>query len=152
DLVFESADGLSQLVSEGRFGLTRAGLGGASPVNVSLSGKLKVVGNRVTMAFGSNGIGGSRNSTTGNGYYRLSVDTDRNGARETMRSFYRLLGDTNGGRTVNNTDVNNIKAANGKKGTNLNQDINGDGVVNTTDRDLARAQLGKTLASTLPLD
>jgi hypothetical protein len=152
DMLFESADGLTQLVAEGRFGLTRAGLFGNSPVNVSLAGKLKVVGNRVTIDFGAQGIGGSRNSTAGNGYYRLSIDADRNGTRETERTFYRLLGDTNGDRTVNSVDVNNIRVALGRKGTNLNQDINGDGVVNSTDRDLARKQLGKSLASTLPLN
>jgi hypothetical protein len=149
DMIFESAAGLTQLVSEGRFRLTRFGLGGNNPVNVSLSGKLKVVGNRVTIDFGAGGIGGNRNSSTGNGYYRVSVDADRDGSRETQRSFYRLLGDTNGDRTVNNTDVSNVQAALGRRGTNLNQDVNGDAVVNTTDRDLARGQRGKTLAAYL---
>jgi hypothetical protein len=31
-------------------------------------------------------------------------------------------------------------------------DVNGDGIVNTTDRDLVRRQLGRSLASHLPLD
>jgi VCBS repeat-containing protein len=152
DLLFESAEGLSQLVTEGRIKLTRATLAGASPVNVSLAGKFVVVGNRVTVNFGASGIGGNRNSTTGNGYYSLSVDADRNGSQETKRSFYRLLGDTNGDRTVNTTDLNNVRAALGRRGTNLNQDVNGDGVVNNTDRDLVSKQRGKSLASGLPLD
>jgi parallel beta-helix repeat protein len=152
DMVFESAEGLSQLVSEGRFKLTRSTVAGNSPVNVSLAGKLTVVGNRVTVNFGSNGIGGNRNSTIGNGHYRLTVDADRNGTQETQRSFYRLLGDTNGDRTVNTADVNNILAFMGRRGSNLDQDVNGDGVVNSTDRTLARGQLGKTVAAHLPID
>ena len=109
DLVFESAEGLTQLVNEGRFKLARSTLGGASPANVNLTGKLTVVGNRVTVNFGTQGIGGNRSTATGNGYYRLSVDADRNGSQETQRTFYRLLGDTNGDRTVNNTDLNNVR-------------------------------------------
>ena len=101
---------------------------------------------------GSQGIGGNRNSTTGNGHYRMTVDADRNGTPETARHFYRLLGDTNGDRTVNSTDQSNVQAAQGRTGKNLNADVNGDGVVNSTDRDLVRKQLGKSLASHLPLD
>ena len=152
DLVFESAAGLSQLISEGRFALSRSNLGGTTPVNVSLSGKLKLNGNRVTVDFGTNGIGGNRNSATGNGYYRLNVDTDRDGAKETQRSFYRLLGDTNGDRTVNSTDVNNVNRDQGRRGSNLRSDVNGDGVVNSTDKTLVRGQLGRTLAWHLALD
>src|SRR5262249_41220766 len=100
DLVFESSTGLSQLISEGRVHLTRYSLSGTNGVNVSLSGKLTTTGNRITANFGSNGIGGSRNSSAGDGYYRLTIDTDRNGSYETQKSFYRLLGDTNGDRLV----------------------------------------------------
>ena len=71
DLVFESAAGLSQLISEGRIHLTRYSLAGTNGVNVSLAGKLKVIGNHVIADFGTNGIGGNRNSSAGDGYYRL---------------------------------------------------------------------------------
>lgn len=152
DLVFESATGLSQLISEGRIHLTRFGTGGANPVGVSLAGKLKVVGNHVTADFGVNGIGGNRNSAVGNGYYRFLVDADRNGSYETLRSFYRLLGDTNGDRVVNSVDQTNVNRAFGQRGTNLNPDVNGDGVINSTDRDLVRGQLGRKVGLNLPLD
>ena len=152
DLVFESSVGLSQLISEGRISLTRSNLGGTSPVNVSLTGKLRLSGNRVTIDFGSGGIGGNRNSATGNGYYQLHVDTDRNGSKETQRCFYRLLGDTNGDRTVNSTDVSNVTSDIGRRNAKWRSDLNGDGVVNSTDRNLARSQLGRTLASHLALD
>ena len=152
DLIFESSAGLSQLISEGRINLTRYTLAGASPVNVSLAGKLKVSGNRIIADFGTNGIGGNRNTATGNGYYDVGVDADRNGTKETHKHFYRLFGDTNGDRTVNATDVSNVNADQNKRGTNLRSDVNGDGIVNATDRTYVKAQLGRTLWSMLPLD
>jgi parallel beta-helix repeat protein len=152
DLIFESSAGLNQLISEGRVRLTRFNLGGTSPVNVGLAGKLKINGNRITADFGTGGIGGNRNTSVGNGYYRFSVDADRDGSQETLRHFYRLLGDTNGDRVVNSVDQFNVNRAQGRKGTNLPADVNGDRLVNTTDRDTVRKQLGRRLASTLPLD
>jgi parallel beta-helix repeat protein len=152
DLIFESSAGINQLISEGRVRLTRFNLGGTSPVNVGLAGKLKINGNRITADFGTGGIGGNRNTSVGNGYYRFSVDADRDGSQETLRHFYRLLGDTNGDRVVNSVDQFNVNRAQGRKGTNLPADVNGDRLVNTTDRDTDRKQLGRRLASTLPLD
>ena len=152
DLIFESSTGLSQLISEGRINLTRYGLGGLNPVNVSIVGKLKVSGNRIIADFGSNGIGGNRNTTAGNGYYDFGVDADRNGSKETHKRFYRLFGDTNGDRTVNATDQANVNADRGKTGSNLRSDVNGDGIVNTTDLNYVKAQLGKSLNGALPLD
>jgi hypothetical protein len=152
DLIFESATGLSQLVSEGRIHLTRYSLAGTNGVNVSLAGKLKVVGNHVIANFGSGGIGGHRNSSVGDGYYRLSVDNDRDGSYETLKSFYRLLGDTNGDRTVDSGDQNNVQANLNRRGTNLNSDVNGNGVINTTDRDIVRRQIGQSIAMNLTLD
>ena len=111
DLIFESSAGLSQLISEGRVHLTRFTPSGTSPVSVSLAGKLKVVGNHITADFGANGIGGNRNSVVGNGYYRLTIDTDRDGTYETQRNFYRLFGDTNGDRAVDSIDLANVNRA-----------------------------------------
>ncbi len=152
DLVLESGAGLTQLIAEGRVRLTRFGLGGLSPVNVPLAGKLTVVGNRIVIDFGAQGIGGNRNTTAGNWYYRLSVDTDRNGSFESLRHFYRLLGDTNGDRTVNAIDRNVVNANLGRRGANLNADVNRNGVVNSTDQYLVRQNVGRVLASSLPLD
>lgn len=152
DLIFENGVGLNQLITEGRVRLTRFGLGGANGVNVALGGKLKVANNRIVADFGTNGIGGNRGTAAGNGYYRLALDADRNGSFEAQRHFYRLLGDTNGDRTVNSLDRSNVNSNLGRRGTNLNPDVNGDGVVNSTDQNLVRQNLGKSLASGLPLD
>ena len=60
--------------------------------NVSLAGagKLLVIGNRIAIDFGVQGIGGNRNSATGNGWYRFVLDADDNGTFETYKRFYRL--------------------------------------------------------------
>jgi hypothetical protein len=105
----------------------------------------------VRLDFGPGGIGGDPNSPAGDGYYRVSVNTDGIGGRETHKHFYRLLGDTNRDRAVNATDVNAVTAALGLTGVR-DTDLNGDGVVNSLDVAIANAALGRTLAATLPLD
>jgi len=152
DLVFESSAGLSQLITEGRVQLTRSTLAGVNPVWVSLAGKMKVSGNRILIDFGTNGLGGNRNTTAGNGYYNLYVDEDRNGTLDATRHFYRLLGDTNGDRIVNSIDLNNVTKAQGRKGTGLMSDVNGDAKVNATDLSIVNSQLSQALATELPLD
>ncbi len=152
DLIFESATGLSQLISEGRIHLTRYSLAGTDGVNVKLAGKLKVVGNHIVANFGGSGIGGHRNSSVGDGCYRLSVDTDRDGSYETLKSFYRLLGDTNGDRTVDSSDQNTVQANLKRRGLNLNPDVNGNGIVSTKDRDIVRRQIGRSIAANLMFD
>jgi parallel beta-helix repeat protein len=152
DLIFESGAGLNQLINEGRIHLTRFTLAGITPTNVSLAGKLRIVGNKIVADFGTNGIGGNRNSAAGNGYYRFNIDADRNGTAETQRNFYRLFGDTNSDRVVNSADQTNVNRAMGKRGANLNADVNGDGVVNSTDRTIVRNQLNRGLAPSLLID
>ncbi|QDU26113.1 Cadherin domain protein [Anatilimnocola aggregata] len=152
DVVFESADGLADIVSQGRLSLTRFSTTGTAGVNVSLANKARVVGNRVVLDFGAQGIGGNRNSAVGDGYYRVRVDTDGDRVQETAQQFYRLFGDTDGNRTVNNTDVNNVNANFGRTGVNNNADINGDGVVNTLDRTYVRSRVGRSISASLPLN
>jgi hypothetical protein len=151
DLIFESADGLAQLVAEGRLWMTRYNLNGSGGAYVNLAGKASVVGNRVQLDFGVQGIGGNRNSAIGNGYYRLRVDADDDGTFETWKHFYRLLGDTNRDRWVNTTDVNAVNADRGRTGVR-NTDVNGDLVVNSTDVNIVRRQRGRSVANWLPLD
>jgi hypothetical protein len=151
DFLFESGDGLAQLVAEGRLRLTRMSLGGAGGTNVNLAGKIVIVGNRITVNFGKQGIGGDRNSAQGNGYYRFALDTDDDGVRESYQHFYRLLGDTNGDRIVNWLDTQAINAAFGQKGKR-DADVNGDWVVNSRDREIVKKQRGKSLSAALPLD
>ncbi len=148
DLVFESGDGLTELVAAGRIGLTRFNLSGVSGVNVSLAGKVLVVGNRVVLDFGPQGIGGNRSSSVGDGYYGLRLDADDDGRFETVRNFYRLLGDTDGDRAVTTIDRSRVNANLGRRGTH-EADVNGDGVVNATDRNLVNSRIGRRLAANL---
>jgi hypothetical protein len=151
DLLFESADGLAELVAAGGLNLTRFNLKGTNGSQVNIAGKVTVTGNRVTLDFGAEGIGGNRNGKKGNGYYRLSIDTDGDGQAETLRHFYRLLGDTNGDRKVDGTDLDNVNAHFGQSGT-LDADVNGNGIVDEKDQNIVTNQAGRRLAAGLPLD
>jgi hypothetical protein len=152
DLVFESGDGLGDLVAEGRIGLTQYGLSGAGGAAVSLAGKLAAAGNRIAIDFGAAGLGGNRESAIGDGYYGLRIDADDNGSFETVRNFYRLLGDTNGDRIVDARDQLNVLLAFRRQGANLDADVNGSGAVNATDFLIATRQRGRRIAAGLPLD
>jgi len=152
DLAFASGDGLAQLIAENRIRLTQRGLDGSGGAAVSLAGRARTSGNQLELDFGPQGIGGYRNSAKGNGYYTLSLDLDANGSFETVRNFYRLFGDANGDRQVESADLAAINAAFGTAGANLNADVNGDGVVDSQDRNAAKKQQGQMLASSLPID
>ncbi len=89
---------------------------------------LSVADNRVRLDFGSQGIGGNRNTNAGDGYYRIGVDIDGDGTADSFHHFYRLLGDVNGDRQVNAMDRSLVMSASGS--ANPERDVNGDGVVN----------------------
>jgi hypothetical protein len=141
-------DALNDRVRLRRFNLDGSGAGEL----VSLAGRAQLVDRVFELDFGAQGIGGNRNSTVGDGYYSLDFDLDGNGTFETTRSFYRLLGDVNGDRFVNDLDFSAILSALGQVGGNLEEDTNGDGVVNAQDRTLAIRSRGRALGSGLHLD
>jgi hypothetical protein len=151
DMVFESSEGLAELVAEGRLWMTRYSLTGTGGTYVDLAGKASVIDNRVQLDFGPQGIGGNRNSQSGDGYYRLRADADGDGTWEAVKHFYRLLGDTNRDRWVNTTDVNAVNADRGRTGVR-DTDVNGDLIVNATDVKIVKRQRGRSLANWLPLD
>jgi hypothetical protein len=152
-LTFNQSADLAALIAGGRIRLTRFDLNGSNGQNVSLASvTMTVTGSVLELDFGVQGMGGNRNSTVGDGYYALELDLDNNGSFATARTFYRLLGDINGDRVVDNTDIGLIGLALGRTGTNLNEDVNGDGVVNALDRALATWSRGRQLAAGLHLD
>ncbi len=53
----------------------------------------------------------------------LGIDWGEDGSLETVRNFYRLLGDTNGDRRTDALDYTNISRKNGSLGSNLDEDI-----------------------------
>lgn len=100
---------------------------------------------------GAAGLGGSRNTNLADGYYTLGLDLDGDGVFESSRRFYRLLGDVNGDRQVNPTDVSLVTAGTTSAYTPV-LDINGDGVVNGADIMLVSKARGRKLADGLLLD
>lgn len=151
DVIFESADGLADLVGQNRLSLTRFSTTGTSGVAMNLSGKVSAQGNRVQLDFGVQGIGGNRNSATGDGYYRIGVDSDGDRVQESFQHFYRLFGDTDGNRVVNRNDSNNVNANLGRRGVN-NADVNGDGVVNIMDNLYVASRQGRGISASLPIN
>jgi hypothetical protein len=97
------------------------------------AGMVSLVGNQVKLDFGINGVGGDRNSSLGDGIYRLRVDLDGDGTTEITGTFFRLFGDVDGNGVVNDTDISLVTNAQGTSGLNLATDFNGDGVVNAID-------------------
>jgi len=152
DLYFASGAGLDDLVAENRVQLTRFELDGSGGALVDLDGVLGVNGSRVRFDFSEYGIGGSRSSRSGNGYYEIGVDLDGNGTFEAKRHFYRLLGDVNGDRTVDTLDRNLVFAALGQSGSQLEADADGSGTVSIWDWYLTLVNSSRGLDPSLPLD
>jgi len=146
DLGFNQSAGLQNLIDTGGITLTKYDLNGANPVSVSLTGVLSVVGTKISFDFGSAGIGGNANTTAGDGYYEIRV----RGATQ-IANFYRLLGDVNGDRVVNNADLAAISAAINQTGDGLDADVNGDRAVTTADSTLAKKSLNRVLTASLKL-
>ena len=142
------ADPANDRVRLRRFNLDGSGTGEL----VSLAGRAQLVDRVFELDFGAQGIGGNRNSAVGDGYYALEFDLDGNGTFETTRNFYRLFGDVNGDRIVDNLDFSAILSSLGLLGDGLDEDLNGDGVVNAQDRLLALRSRGHVLGGGLHLD
>jgi hypothetical protein len=151
DLGMDSnASALALLNNPSRVKLTKADLNGVGSAAVSLAGFLSVPTGQSTLAvnFGTVGLGNSRNTTTADGYYTLGLDLDGNGTFETNLFFFRILGDTNGDKEVTLADQNAVLAG-CQQPYNVNLDLNGDGVVNTSDFQYVKKSVGRKLKSTL---
>jgi hypothetical protein len=150
DITTGQGSDASQIVSSSRIRLRKADLNGNGSQNVPLTGFLSANGTNISVDFGAAGIQNSRNTNGGDGYYTLELDLDNDTVFETSLRFYRLLGDVNGDRQVNSADQNAVSAASGT--SNPQYDLNGDGIVNSTDVLMVRRALGRRLASGLVVD
>jgi len=151
DLGMDSnASALALLNNPSRVKLTKADLNGVGSAPVSLSGFLSVTTGQSTLAvdFGTIGLGNSRNTASADGYYTLGVDLDGNGSFETNLFFFRLFGDTNGDREVTLAEQNTVLAG-CSLAYNVNLDLNGDGVVNSSDLNYVKRNVGRKLKSSL---
>jgi hypothetical protein len=138
-LTFGTSLGLAEAVASvgtanSRIRLFFGGTTGTQAVAKTLTaGMVSQVGSQVKLDFGVNGVGGDRNSSLGDGIYRLRVDLDGDGTADVTGTFFRLFGDVDGNGVVNDTDIALVTAAQGTTGLNLATDLNGDGFVNATD-------------------
>ena len=138
DLVFGQEDSLEDLLAAGRVQITKSDLNGNNPVALAASSySASVDGDRLRLDFGMQGVGGNRNTNAGDGYYRIGVDIDGDGTADVFTHFYRLLGDMNGDRKVDQADRAWVMSGLGT--TNPERDVNGDGVVNSVDNSLSHA-------------
>jgi hypothetical protein len=152
DLTLANSSLASTLASNlSRLQLTKSSLTGDGASNVAIPASVvSAVGNQLKLDFGAAGLGASRNSNSGDGYYTLGLDLNNDGVYETKFFFYRIFGDVNGDRIVNATDESLVTAnANTTVPYNANNDPNGDGVVNGSDVILVRRALGRQLGSGL---
>jgi hypothetical protein len=162
DILFDRAEDIPALLgSPGRFRLMSGGLGGDfAPStlfkNLSLT-RPNPNANTIRIDFGPQGVGGSRNTNIGDGYYQIHFDTNNNNYSSFVgkKTFHRILGDvasTLGAADglVDNRDVDAMYSAIGT--TNPNRDANGDGVVNGSDLMFARRAQGRKLSGSVGLD
>jgi len=161
DVQFNQVGGLQEILdtltdsdpTNDRLRLDRYELDGSGPAeSISLEGLVSLADTQLMIDFGEGGIGGNADSSAGDGYYTLSIDTNADGEADQAMRFYRLFGDTNGDRTVDNIDVAAIASAIRNPALNPDADVNGDGEINAKDRFFASLQRGNSLASHLHLD
>lgn len=146
ELQFDTNLGLGGLALE----LTKFDLQGNNGTVITLP-STSVSGQSVWLDFGASGIGGNAGTTAGNGYYSIAVDTDGNGSFESVKYFYRILGDVNAGGGVTGSDKTQVLAAQGGP-YDIESDVNGNGVVNIVDTSLCSRQMNVSLNNTLQLD
>jgi hypothetical protein len=151
------APGLEQIISSvgttsPRIKLTFRGLDGLLNISQTLTqSEFTISGNTILIDFGTAGITGFPTSTSGDGYYQISVDATGNGTFAT-KTFDRLLGDVNGDGQVDINDLNLVTASLGMVGTDLQADVDGSGAVNQLDRLLVARSQGRKLSGSLILN
>ncbi len=146
DAIFDQSDGLMDLINNNRLQLTRFDLNGQNGSRMTMPTRTAVA-NRIVFNFGIQGIGGNRNTNAGDGYYELGIDLDGNGSFESKKYFHRLLGDVNGDGIVSSTDKSQVLSASGS--ASPESDVNGDGLVNILDTSLLSRAVGRKLKSGL---
>jgi hypothetical protein len=99
---------------------------------------MQVIGNRLRLNFGAGGLGGSPTSAAGDGFYRIRLDQNSNGtfgdSLDAAFEFHRLYGDVNGDGSVTSADLALINSSFGRTGSNLDGDLDRNGVVNILDK------------------
>ena len=134
DLQFSSAAGVSDLLNGGRVRMERFSISRNEADGVAVGsgeavalGSGTVTGSKLRFDFGVNGLGGNRTTAAGDGFYRISVDTNADGNwNDAHFEFFRLFGDADGNGIVNAADTALVTSQLGQRGSNLNGDLDGD--------------------------
>ena len=152
-VAFTSASMLTDWFSEEyveiqKFAISATNLStGATLVSPS---QIAVAGNQLNINFGPNGVGNSKTTIAGDGYYRIRLDLNRNGifgeTEDANLDFHRLLGDANGDGNVTALDTAVVDSLMGRIGTNLDGDLNGSLKVDVTDKSYTTRQRGRSIA------
>jgi hypothetical protein len=153
DLQFSSAAGVSDLLNGGRVRMERFSISRNEADGVAVGsgeavalGAGTVTGSKMRFDFGVNGLGGNRTTAAGDGFYRISVDTNADGNwNDAHFEFFRLFGDADGNGIVNAADTALVTSQLGQRGSNLNGDLDGDERVTTSDRLYAARNVGRKL-------
>ncbi|MEZ6090535.1 MAG: hypothetical protein R3C05_21450 [Pirellulaceae bacterium] len=136
--MFNRSEGVDALVDSGRLVLSRYAPDGTGPaVDVPLDGLVTPSGDKLTIDFGDDGIGGDRFSSVGNGHYVLTVDTTGDGNPNHTFAFHRLFGDADGDRDVDRDDI--VKIVTSVVSQIIDGNIDGEGGVNLFDRTRKRS-------------
>jgi hypothetical protein len=151
DVGTNSSATASALAASGRVRLLKADLNGNGAAVVSLTGFVSASGSTLAIDFGAAGLGASRNTNLADGYYTLQLDLNGDGTFETSRRFYRMFGDVNGDRQVDDSDVSLVRAGTTSAYSSV-MDTNGDGIVNTSDLLYTTRAKGRKLKVELLLD
>lgn len=149
DLLFSDMLVVEQLLQPGRVQVMRRDLNGENPTLLTDT-NLSADGNELRLNFGTQGLGGNRNSNAGDGYYQIGIDMDGDGEFDVYHHFHRLLGDINGDGVVDLSDRNAVMAA--MRTQDLNGDVNGDGIVNSADFSLVSRAIRRKLKDGLWVD
>ena len=154
DITFSDAAGLQSLLDNNRLRLERFDLN-ADSVAVGTgvvvpTGAASVNGQSIALDFGAQGIGGNRRAATGNGFYRISIDSDEDGSWDDQHfEFFRIFGDADGSGIVDSLDQAVVNSQYGRRGANLDGDIDGDQRVAISDRLFATRNVGVRLKEDL---
>ncbi|MCA9038430.1 MAG: hypothetical protein KDA91_25065, partial [Planctomycetaceae bacterium] len=154
DITFSNAAGLQSLLDNNRLRLERFNLDAESVAVgtgvVVPAGTASVNGPSITLDFGAQGVGGDRRSASGNGFYRISIDSDEDGNWDDQHfEFFRVFGDADGSGIVDSLDQAVVNSQYGQRGANLDGDIDGDQRVAISDRLFATRNVGVRLKEDL---
>ena len=153
DLQFSVSTGVAALLTTGSVRLEKFSIDAATVADIAVGtgtavslGTSALSGSRVRFDFGVNGLGGNRTTTAGDGFYRISVDTNQDGVwNDAHFEFFRLFGDADGNGVVNAADTALVTSQLNQRGSNLNGDLDGDQLVSTSDRLYTARNVGRKL-------